>query len=61
MKQRNGRNWALSVTLALSVLALGCEREGPAERAGERVDRGVEKAGDSVERAGERSRDRVNR
>lgn len=61
MLQHSGWNWALSATLALSLLALGCEREGPAERAGESIDRGAEKAGDSLERAGERSRDRVNR
>lgn len=53
--------WSLVMGLALSLLAAGCEREGPAERAGERIDRGAEKAGDSIERAGERSRDRVTR
>lgn len=51
----------LLIGLALSLLAAGCEREGPAERAGERIDRGAEKAGDSIERAGDRSRDRVSR
>lgn len=55
--------WRLVVPagLALSLLAAGCEREGPAERAGESIDRGAEKAGDSLERAGERSRDRMTR
>jgi len=28
-----------------------CDREGPMERAGEKVDRSVERAGDKVERA----------
>lgn len=47
---------------AIAMLALsGCEREGPMERAGERVDRGVEKAGDSLERAGDRAQDRTDR
>ncbi|BAU48853.1 hypothetical protein SVA_2303 [Sulfurifustis variabilis] len=47
---------------AVAILAFsGCEREGPAERAGERIDRGVEKAGDSLERAGDRAQDRVDR
>lgn len=59
-------NWArggavAAVTLALSIAMYGCEREGPAERAGEKLDRGAEKAGDSIERAGERTRDRVSR
>lgn len=49
------------MALALSLLAAGCEREGPAERAGESIDRGAEKAGDSMERAGERTRERVTR
>jgi hypothetical protein len=30
---------------------LACEREGPLERAGERVDRAAERAGDKAERA----------
>jgi hypothetical protein len=33
------------------ITAVGCEREGPAERAGERIDRGVERTGDAVEDA----------
>jgi hypothetical protein len=50
------------MTAAIALFALSaCEREGPAERAGERVDRGVEKAGDSLERAGDRVEDRVDR
>jgi hypothetical protein len=31
-----------------------CEREGPMERAGEKIDKSVEKAGDKVERSTER-------
>jgi hypothetical protein len=47
--------------LAILLLAVGlgfgigaCERKGPAERAGENVDKAVERAGDKVERAGEK-------
>ena len=47
--------------LAILLLAVGlgfgigaCEQKGPAERAGERVDKAVERAGDKVERAGEK-------
>jgi len=36
--------------LLLSGLA-ACDREGPMERAGEKVDRSVERAGDKVERS----------
>lgn len=59
-------NWArggaiTAAVLAVSIAMAGCEREGPAERAGEKLDRGAEKAGDSIERAGDRTRDRVGR
>lgn len=59
----NNIRWPLVLPTALlfSLFAAGCDREGPAERAGERVDRGVEKTGDSIERAGDRTRDRVGR
>jgi hypothetical protein len=40
------------------ILMLGglvaCDREGPMERAGEKVDKTVEKAGDKVEKATDR-------
>lgn len=40
---------------AIFLLNLGaCEREGPAERAGERVDKATEQAGESLEQAGEK-------
>ena len=58
-----GSKWRLLLVpaaFAMSVAA-GCDREGPAERAGESIDRGVEKTGDSLEQAGERTRDRVTR
>lgn len=49
----------LPFAVVLALVTLGCDREGPAERAGERMDRGVEKAGDSMERAGDRARERT--
>lgn len=47
------------LTLLAALFVIGCEREGPAERAGESLDRGVENAGDAMERAGDRARDRT--
>jgi hypothetical protein len=38
----------------------GCEREGPAERAGERVDEGTERTGENIDRAGENIQDAAN-
>ena len=45
-----------TLCLALFTLALvsDCDREGPAERAGEAVDRTVEYAGDKIENATDR-------
>jgi hypothetical protein len=43
---------------ALSVTA--CEHEGPAERAGKKVDNAAEKAGDAVEDAGDKVKDAVD-
>jgi hyperosmotically inducible protein len=46
---------------ALFALGLSACEQGPAERAGERVDRAADRAGDSLERAGDRAQDRTNR
>lgn len=37
----------------------GCEREGPAERAGEKIDEAGKRAGEALEEAGEKARDAV--
>ena len=42
------------LTVAAATALAGCEREGPLERAGEAVDRGIERAGDKVEDATDR-------
>lgn len=39
----------------------GCQREGPAERAGKSVDRAADRAGDSLEHAGDNAKDKLNR
>lgn len=59
----NNIRWplVLPVVLVFSLFAAGCDREGPAERTGERLDRGADRAGDSLERAGDRTRDRIDR
>lgn len=49
---------------ALAFFGLGiaaCERhQGPAEKAGEQVDRAVDRAGENVDRAGDRLRERAD-
>ncbi|WP_157862515.1 hypothetical protein [Nitrosococcus halophilus] len=49
------------ITIALlltgSVFLNGCEQEGPAESAGEKVDETMEEAGEKMEEAGERAQE----
>jgi hyperosmotically inducible protein len=50
MKKRSYQAFLMSsLVLALALGSVGCENEGPAEQAGQTVDRSVEKAGDKVE------------
>jgi hypothetical protein len=50
-----GKELLTALSIALLTFALnGCEREGPAERAGEKIDSAVEKMGEKVEKAGEK-------
>lgn len=44
---------AALVLSALLVVLPGCEKQGPAEQAGESIDNAVEKAGDQIEKAGD--------
>lgn len=49
-----GRTTAsLLAIVGLCAALAGCQKEGPAERAGKEVDNVVEKAGDKIEKAGE--------
>lgn len=60
MKFRDTAGAALAMTLAMSALLLalsGCQKEGPAERAGKAVDQTVEKAGQQIEKAGDSIQD----
>ena len=34
-----------------------CKKEGPAERAGKKIDKTIEKAGDKIEEAGEKAKE----
>lgn len=50
----------ISTTLILSALLValpGCEKQGPAEQAGETIDNAVEKAGDQIEKTGDALKD----
>lgn len=39
--------------LVFALAVIGCERDGPAEQAGENIDEAAEKAGDKLEQAGD--------
>lgn len=50
---------ALLLALSVGVLA-GCEDQGPAEEAGEKIDESVEEAGDKMEEAADEVEDEVD-
>jgi predicted small lipoprotein YifL len=55
--QRNpgtARMKALCLALLTATCLAACDRDGPLERAGEKVDRAIERTGDKIERATDR-------
>lgn len=54
------RTLSAVLLIGMSVAAFGgCEREGPAERAGEKLDEAGKRTGEALEEAGEKARDAV--
>ena len=50
--------FAAALLLSLAVAGLSaCEKKGPAERAGEAVDKAAQKTGDAVKEAGDKIKD----
>jgi len=55
---RFSRNVAVVFAAGALIAALsGCQKEGPAERAGKEMDKAVENAGQQIEKAGEKIKD----
>ena len=55
---RSNSKLAAALLLAFAVAGLSaCEKKGPAERAGEAVDKAAQKAGDAVKEAGDKIKD----
>ncbi|HWD21530.1 MAG TPA: hypothetical protein VG591_00205 [Burkholderiales bacterium] len=52
---------AVCVAVFVVLALVACERKGPAQKAGEAIDRAGEKASRSIEKAGENVRDAVRR
>ena len=49
----------LACGLGLGLL-VGCEQQGPAQKAGEKVDKAVEDAGKAIEKAGEKAGEKLD-
>lgn len=43
----------VAIFFSIGFVAIGCEKKGPAEKAGEKIDQAVEDAGDQIEEAGD--------
>jgi hypothetical protein len=46
-----------ALTMGTLMALTGCQKEGPAERAGKQVDKAVDSAGRQIEKAGDRVQD----
>ncbi|MGH7302627.1 MAG: hypothetical protein ACRELZ_05015 [Candidatus Rokuibacteriota bacterium] len=49
----------VSLGLGLALLA-GCEQAGPAQKAGEKIDKAVEGVGKEIQKAGEKTGDKLD-
>lgn len=47
----------IGLLVVLAALTAGCEKKGPAQQAGEAIDKTVDKAADKVEKAGDDIKD----
>ena len=50
----------LAASMAVMLGVLGCEKQGPAERAGEKIDNAAERAGDRIDKAGEQASEKID-
>jgi hypothetical protein len=57
MSRNASRIAAAIASIALIAVVGGCQKEGPAERAGKQVDKAVDKVGQQVEKAGDKIQD----
>lgn len=60
MKLNSGIAAAIALSFAVAGLA-ACEKKGPAEQAGEAIDKAAQKAGDKIEETGEKIKDAVEK
>jgi hypothetical protein len=60
------KKFVRSAVTALMMIVLmvglsGCTKEGPAEKAGKKIDKAIEKAGEQIEKAGQKVQDAVKK
>jgi hypothetical protein len=60
MKVNSGIAAAIALSFAVAGLA-ACDRDGPAERAGEKMDNAAKNVGEKMENAGEKIKDGVKK
>ena len=59
----NTKNLTLGILAVLTVMIVGlaaCEKKGPAEAAGEKIDNAAEKAGDKIDHAADKVGEKLN-
>jgi hyperosmotically inducible protein len=49
------RGFIIVFLLAFVLALAGCQQEGPAERAGKKIDKAAEKAGDKIDKGAEKA------
>lgn len=53
------RTMGMILVLSSLLLLSACEQDGPAERAGEKIDNAIESAGDKIEQAGDKIQEKT--
>ena len=59
----NTRKLIIGTLAVLTVMVVGlaaCEKKGPAEAAGEKIDNAAEKAGEKIDHAADKAADKLN-
>ena len=56
---RSPRKWVVMMLFLFVIGVAGCQKDGPAESAGKKIDKALEKAGKAVEDAGEKIQEKA--
>ncbi len=50
----------VAASIAVMLGAVGCEKEGTAERAGQRIDQAADRAGEKIDKAGDKAAEKID-